>query len=75
MPSLPEWREAMSEYVAYLRVKRFSNNETVRSVGLKNLSERWVEKVMMGMLRNMNSEDFYIDDSEVDAARVLEEKP
>ena len=29
----------------------------------------YVETVMMGLLRNMNTEQFYVDDSEVDAAR------
>jgi hypothetical protein len=28
------------------------------------------EVVMMGMLRNMNTEDYYIDDSEIDKARI-----
>ena len=33
------------------------------------LSERHVERVMMGMLRNMNTDDYFIDDSEIDQAR------
>ena len=55
--------------VAYLRVRRLDTRELVCSVGVKNVSEHYVERVMSGMLRNM-AEDYYIDDSEVDAARA-----
>ena len=59
----------MTEYKAYLRVRSFDTREIVHSVGLSNLKESHVEKAMMGMLRNMNTDKYFIDDSEVDAAR------
>lgn len=62
---------ATEQFKAYLRVKLFDTRETIHSVGLTDLRERSVERVMLGMLRNMNTEQFYIDDSEVDAAREL----
>jgi len=57
------------EYKAYLRVRSFDTREIVHSVGLTNIGRSYVEKVMMGMLRNMNTDKYFVDDSEVDAAR------
>jgi hypothetical protein len=59
-------REAM-EYLAYLVVRTYDGEEVGR-VGVSRLDERYVEKVMSGMLRNMR-DDCYVDDSEVDNAR------
>ena len=59
----------MTEYKASLRVRSFDTREIVHSVGLNNIGHSHVEKVMMGMLRNMNTDQYFIDDSEVDAAR------
>jgi hypothetical protein len=33
-------------------------------------SEGRQERMVMGMLRNMNTEEFYVDDSEIDTARA-----
>lgn len=55
------------KYLAYLLVKDFQGN-VIDRIGLSNISEHHVERVMSGMLINMNP-DYYIDDSEVDAAR------
>ena len=55
--------------LAYLRIRRFDTREVVRSVALHSVRRRYVERVMMGMLINMNTADYFIDDSEVDAAR------
>jgi len=57
------------EYKAYLRVRSFDTREIVHSVGVEPYNLRHVEKVMMGMLRNMNTDKYFIDDSEVDAVR------
>ena len=54
-----------TEYKAYLRVRRFDTNEIVHSVGLSSTHWRHVERVMMGLLRNMDTDRFYVDDSEV----------
>jgi len=59
------------EYKAYLRVRSFDTRDIISSVGLTNLRHSHVEKVMMGMLRNMNTDDYFIDDSEVDVAREV----
>lgn len=61
-----------SKYKAFLIVRRFDTREEVSRIGLTNLSRSLVERVMMGMLKNMG-EDYFIDDSEVDKAR--REKP
>jgi len=55
-----------------LVVRKLGSDEEVHRVKINNLSERHVEKVMMGMLRQMNTEEYYIDDSEVDRAREAE---
>ena len=54
-----------TEYKAYLRVRRLGTNEIVHSVGLSSTHWRHVERVMMGLLRNMDTDRFYVDDSEV----------
>jgi hypothetical protein len=54
--------------LADLVVRELKTSKEVHRVALNSLSESHVERVMMGMLRNM-SERFYIDDSEVDDAR------
>lgn len=57
-----------------LHVKRLGTGETVHSVECQNESPRYVERVMMGMLRNMNTEEFYIDDSEFGESEEPETK-
>lgn len=59
----------MTTYKAYLRVKRLGDGTVISSIGINNLSERHVERVMLGLLRNMDTDNYYIDDSEVDEAR------
>jgi hypothetical protein len=59
------------EVKAELVVRTVGDLKEVHRVGLRSLSHSHVEKVMMGMLRNM-SEDYLIDDSEVDEARARE---
>lgn len=54
----------------FLHVKD-ENGQIIHSVEVKNTNPRHVEKVMMGMLINMNP-DYYIDDSEFDD---LDEQP
>ena len=62
----------MENYLAYLRVRRIDNNECVHSVGLSKLNDQHVERVMLGLLRNMDTDKFFIDESEVDS--LLAEK-
>ncbi len=60
----------IEEYKAYLLVKEFGTDKIIHKVGINNLSDRHVERVMSGMLRQMNTDLYYIDDSEIDAARL-----
>lgn len=57
------------KYLAHLHIRRLSDRKIVRSIGLNNLAERRVEKVMRGIMIKM-SDDFYIDDSEIEEARA-----
>jgi hypothetical protein len=52
--------------MANLYVKSFDTGEVVKIIPLKSTGERHVERVMLGLLRNMNTDDYYIDDSEVE---------
>jgi hypothetical protein len=56
--------DKQNKYKAHLHIRHIKTGETVKSIGLRDTSYRHVERVMMGMLRNMH-EDYYIDDSEV----------
>lgn len=60
------------KYKAYLRIRRIDTRECVHSIGLSSLTDSHVERVMLGALRNMDMENFVIDDSEVDEARKQE---
>lgn len=60
------------EYLAYLVVRTYDGAEVGR-VGVTSLSERYVERVMSGMLRQMR-DDCYVDDSEVENAREDQER-
>lgn len=60
------------ECKAFLYVRELGTHKEVHRVALTTLNEAHVEKVMRGMLRNMDTNTYYIDDSEVDAARAAE---
>jgi hypothetical protein len=57
--------------MADLIVRELKTRKEVHRVPLTNLSENAVQRVMMGMLRNM-SDAYFIDDSEIDKARKQE---
>ncbi len=59
----------MSDYVAYLHIRSLKDRKCVKCVGLSNINENYVEKVMGGILINMNKDEYFIDDSDVDRAR------
>jgi hypothetical protein len=63
------------QYKAYLRVRSLATREIVHNVGLTSLNERRVERVMLGLLRNMDTNRFFVDASEVDEAREKEGEP
>lgn len=60
---------AEKEYPAYLVVRRLGTDEEIERIGVSYLNEYYVDRVMTGILINMNKDEFFIDDSEVDAAR------
>ena len=51
--------------MANLYVCRVGTQERVHTVDVHNKTGRAVEKVMLGMLRNMDTDNYYIDDSEI----------
>lgn len=46
-------------------IKTFEG-EIVHTVPVENPNPRKVERIVTGMLRNMNTDRFYVDDSECD---------
>jgi len=46
-----------------LTVKTFSDDEVVRDLGV--MSESKAERVTRGLLINMNTDDYYVDEEEV----------
>lgn len=59
------------KFLAYIHIRDMATSAAVKSIGLTSLSERYVEKVIAGVMRNMNLEDYYVDDSEVEAKREV----
>lgn len=47
-----------------LKVKELATGKVVSEVDVTGKSERMVERVMSGMLRNMDTDRFCVDDSE-----------
>ena len=47
-------------------VRRLENQEIVKEIEVGKPSSRNHELMMMGLLRNMNTDKFYVDDSELD---------
>lgn len=63
-----------TKFKAYLLVKRVADSEVVDRIGVSRLDDFYVERVMSGLLINMSPE-YYVDDSEVDAAHAKEPQP
>lgn len=51
---------------ASLLVRRLDTGVIVHTVPLRSTSEGYVERVLRGMLRNLNTDEYYVDDSELD---------
>jgi curli biogenesis system outer membrane secretion channel CsgG len=49
-----------------LRVVRSKTREVVSRVDVHGKSDRMVERVMSGMLRQMNTDEFHVEDSKDD---------
>ncbi len=52
--------------MANLYVKRIDTGETVRTIDLRGRKGDAAEKVVMGLLRNMDRETYFVDDDEVE---------
>ena len=50
--------------MARLHIRRLDNREIVKSIEVANNNPRHLERVMLGLLRNMNTDEYFIDDSE-----------
>jgi len=55
--------------LAHLLVKSFETDEVIKKLAIHDLDEKHIERVMLGLLRQMDRERYYVDDSEVDEAR------
>jgi hypothetical protein len=51
-----------------LQVKRMKGGEVVKEIDVTGKSERDIERITMGLLRNMNTDSFFVD--EVDDSRA-----
>lgn len=52
--------------MANIYVRELSTDKVIHTVDVGNKPVDKIEKVMMGMLRNMDTDRYYIDDSEVE---------
>ena len=57
-----------------LIVRRLGTSEEVSRIELKHTHKRHVDRVMRGMMINMNLDEYYIDDSEVDKLHLAEQE-
>lgn len=55
-----------------LVIREFGSRKEIHRIELSNVSERYVEKVLRGVLRQLNTDRYFVDDSEVDIAREAE---
>ncbi len=51
---------------ASLLVRRLDTGVIVHAVPLRSTSEGYVDRVLRGMLHNLNTDEYYVDDSELD---------
>ena len=49
-----------------LYVREIATREIVHTVDAGNEREQHVEQIMLGMLHNMNTGEYFIDDSEIE---------
>jgi len=47
-------------------IKRISNDEVVKTIDVTGKSERHIGRCVAGILINMDTDNFYIDDSETE---------
>lgn len=54
-----------NKYKAYLRIKRITNGEIYKSIGLNVLTPDNIQKKKEEAMRNLNLKIFFVDDSEL----------
>lgn len=54
------------EYLAYIYIRRLTDRSIASRVGLSSVEERYVIRVLSGLLRQMDTSLYFADDSEVD---------
>ena len=62
----------MTTKLPNIYVRRFGTREIVSTIPVTQLTERHLEKCVLGLLRNMNTDDYFVDDDE--AYKALEAK-
>ncbi len=60
----------MTTQMPYLIVRSLDDHKEVHKVQVNSLDERRVEKIILGMLRNMDTQNYFVDDSEINDARA-----
>ena len=55
-----------------LIVREMGTDKEISRIQLSSIRERYVERVYNGLFRQMNTDRFYIDESEVEAAQQRE---
>ena len=53
----------------YLNVVEIGTNKIVKSIDVTGKSERAIERIERGMLINMNTDKFYVDDTGLTATK------
>jgi hypothetical protein len=57
--------------LANLYIRDIATDAKVSTIGLTSLSERYVEKVIAGIMNRMDLDKYYVDDSEVEEMREV----
>ena len=63
---LAQDQERLSVFPVHFKVRRILTREVVKTIEIKNPTERSSEKILWGLLKNMNTDEFFVDTSEVD---------
>ena len=57
--------------LANLYIRDIATDANVSTIGLTSLSQRYVEKVIAGIMNRMDLDKYYVDDSEVEEMREV----
>lgn len=67
---MPKAKRKPKPKPVYIYVKSFEDKSYAHKIEVRpsNLTERYIERVERGLLRNMDTETYYVDTDEADAA-------